>query len=450
MGNIFEKSPYERLTQVQREKLDELFEEILDKISIDYNKDEIQDIQSAVSIMLGRMASRINDRGIFNISKIHPSGSMVEKSSIWKRDAYGETYIEFDFLAVLKDSVDAEFKRSCRGCLILRNPPINMEVLENNYSKSKYFLVRQISKPKTIDYLFLQELTRAVTSSCSCLVAIYGNNLSNCENESDTGMLNTNIWFRRRSQQHEQGCSYCTVEMSTGILRIKNGETFSSYSNSSSQCSLICVWISKIRSLLCYESSTEPISCLPVHIDFLPALELYKRNPTSSLLEHDSFIVPKACNLDCGKLGYRRSSSLLETDFIVNEMTTKHRKCYRLIKYMVQIFGEEYRTKWPQPIIKINNYYVKNIVLRHNNRCAVSTRGHAECVLTMLDELQRAYEKERLDSFYWHMNLHLIGEDLEDYARQIRHFIGKLISVKETDTWDTYRPRLRINDKDVD
>ena len=54
--------------------------------------------------MLERKKTRVNRRGIFNISRIQPSVSMAEKISISKFDI-GEIYLEIDFLAALKPSV---------------------------------------------------------------------------------------------------------------------------------------------------------------------------------------------------------------------------------------------------------------------------------------------------------------------------------------------------------
>ena len=68
----------------QKIRFDGLFKFISSKASVDYNNREMQDIQAAVCAMLSRISTRINERGIFNISGIQPCGSQAEKSSVWK------------------------------------------------------------------------------------------------------------------------------------------------------------------------------------------------------------------------------------------------------------------------------------------------------------------------------------------------------------------------------
>ena len=63
-------------------QLSEIFDAINEKVSVDHNNAEFQDIQSAVNEMLERIVTRVNGRGIFQISKIVPAGSMAEKTSI--------------------------------------------------------------------------------------------------------------------------------------------------------------------------------------------------------------------------------------------------------------------------------------------------------------------------------------------------------------------------------
>ena len=107
-----------RLTEEQKEKLNKYFDIMVDKSSIDYNNNEIQDLQKAMTKMLDRLVTRVNNRGIFTISHKLPCGSMAEKTSIWKietrNDKSVSQYTEFDFLAILK------------GLVVLRlNVPVN-------------------------------------------------------------------------------------------------------------------------------------------------------------------------------------------------------------------------------------------------------------------------------------------------------------------------------------
>ena len=64
----------------QKNKLNEIFEALLTKASIDYSNQEIQDIQAAVNTMLKRVVAKVNERGIFNVSRFDQCGSMAEKN----------------------------------------------------------------------------------------------------------------------------------------------------------------------------------------------------------------------------------------------------------------------------------------------------------------------------------------------------------------------------------
>ena len=56
------------------------------KSSVDYSCNEIEDIQTAVLELMERIVSKINERGLFYISRIEPCGSMVEKAALCKTD----------------------------------------------------------------------------------------------------------------------------------------------------------------------------------------------------------------------------------------------------------------------------------------------------------------------------------------------------------------------------
>ena len=119
------------LSPDQRRRLNRLFEYISSKASVNYNNREVQDIQAAVCAMLSRISTRINERGIFNISGIQPCGSQAEKSSVWKVNSEtGNTYTEFDFLAVLKDTVIIGEEQPCTGCLEVERAPMRIKLLK--------------------------------------------------------------------------------------------------------------------------------------------------------------------------------------------------------------------------------------------------------------------------------------------------------------------------------
>ena len=107
-------------------RLNTFFEEILKTSSVDYGDKEIEDIQTAVLELLERIVGKINERGLFNISRIEPCGSMAEKTTLWKtldkdkvKETTTEKYLEFDFLAILEKTSDIKKIRALRclhGC----------------------------------------------------------------------------------------------------------------------------------------------------------------------------------------------------------------------------------------------------------------------------------------------------------------------------------------------
>ena len=103
---------YPPLESEQREKLEEFFHHITSKAPVDYTNQEIKDIQNAVSIMLERIRTRVNRRGIFNIDRIVPSGSGAEQTSLWKFRNWDHYYLEYDFLSVLKNTIKQYEKKT--------------------------------------------------------------------------------------------------------------------------------------------------------------------------------------------------------------------------------------------------------------------------------------------------------------------------------------------------
>ena len=105
-------------------RLKTFYENILRNAPLNFNNNEIQDIQIAVRQMLERVTAQINTEpeSRFKISHIQASGSMEEKASILKSELYdynGERltkYIEFDYLAIIDLPDDVRLEGSCPGC----------------------------------------------------------------------------------------------------------------------------------------------------------------------------------------------------------------------------------------------------------------------------------------------------------------------------------------------
>ena len=423
MGNCntkhFNGPYYPDLKAATKQKLDELFEEIHDKVSIDYSKQEVVDIQTAVNTMLKRIVSRVNRRGWFKISSIQPCGSMVEKTTVWKfGDWTKERYTEMDFLAVLDYS--PETKRHDLGCgqcieVSGQQMPVRgyteldfLNALDKSHDTSHRkapgcaYCVEASLQSASVedkdeqtekenlalelyhhrywsDLIFWRELNACMFSDCQCFSAEY-----------DESSYRVSYKLSEKIES-DYVCHQCAVDMPTGTLRVN--EAVSVGPAGVANCSLAFRWYSKVKSLSaydkCLQEQDQPMDSLTVHVDFLPALQLKEVN------DHNIFLVPKKCNV-CDRVGtkrkwrkWRKSTCMAEIDYIVNEMLDKHRKCYKIIKYILPRFMK----------FGINWYYVKTIVLNHSRGCSDSSEGCADCVLKMLTELKHAYETETLVSF---------------------------------------------------
>ena len=182
-------------------------------------------------------------------------------------------------------------------------------------------------------------------------------------------------------------------------------------------CTFVFQWTSKAktlctRDLVCLPK-TEKMDNLTIHIDFLPALEVFQSNQqsadvaacsssglvlnqTSSEYEHYCFLVPKRCVVHELAGTWRRSGCRAEIDTIVNKMSDKHRKCYQVLKHLTGFTPAPY---------SFNNYHLKVAILYHNSSCSDSGEDCAECVFKVLDELQHAFETRQLKSLHSQANL---------------------------------------------
>ena len=397
---------YDNLSITEKQKLNSIFEEIVTKAGVDFSNPEIQDVQSAVSEMIERIKTGINERCLFSISRTEVCGSMAEKTAMWKKaNLPNQPYIEFDFLAVLKAACD--IKPCCQECFCVNTPPMNLDVLEK-YIRSLYnsYLKDEPYQKYTVKEHFTKE-TNICLASCGCQEVEYPdqNSWSKYTFEPSSTCSKT-----------QQGCEKCTVDRPTGTLRVKTSVEMGTRVD----CTLIFKWTSKAKTLCTRDwfclSKTEKMDNLTIHIDFLPAIELFQSkqqsadvaassssglvlNPTSIEYEHYCFLVPKLCVV-CDVVEYsgtwRRSGCRAEIDTIVNKISDKHRKCYQVLKHLSRLTP----TLYP-----FNNYHLKVAVLHHNSSCSDAGEDCAECVFKVLDALQRAYETKQLKSLHSQANL---------------------------------------------
>ena len=399
---------YDNLSVKEKENLNSIFQEIVTKAGIDFNNPEIQDIQSAISEMLERIKTWINQRGIFNISRTELCGSMAEKTAMWKLSEDEQPFIEFDFLAVLQAACD--IKPGCQECFYVNTPPMNLDVLEKYY-RSIYnsYLKDEHERKNIVEECFTRE-TNNCLASCGCQEVKY---------QDQNFFLKYTFEPSSTCSKTQQGCEKCTVDRPTGTLRVKTSVEIGGLATGV-DCTLIFQWTSKAKTLCTRDwyclPKTEKMKSLTIHVDFLPAIELFRSkqqsanvaacsssalvlNPTSSEYEHYCFLVPKGCYV-CDKYGYnckwRRSGCRAEIDTIVNKMSDKHRKCYQVLKHL---------TGLTLTLYYFNNYHLKVAILHHDSSCSDAGEDCAECVFKVHDELQHAYKTRQLKSLHSQANL---------------------------------------------
>ena len=417
---------YDHLSVTEKQKLNSIFQEIVAKAGVDFSNPEIQDIQSAVTEMIERIKTGINESGVLNISRTELCGSMAEKTAMWKKSSK-QHFIEFDFLAVLQAACDIE--ADCLECFCVKTPPANLELLKIYYRRlyNSYLKGKIITKDR-LAACFTKE-TNDCLSSCRCLEVDY------MELKTDQDWKTYKFEPSSTCSKTQQGCEKCTIDRPTGTLRIKPSVYIGEIG-----CSLILDWTSKAKTLYALDKrclpEAEKIDNLTIRIDFLPALELFKSkqqsadvatcsssdlvlNPTSSEYEHYCFLVPKHCVLcdrDERKDTWRKSGCRAEIDTIVNKLSNKHRKCYQDLKYLIELLNRN-------ATIDIKSYHLKIAVLFHNSSCSDADEDYAKCVFKVLDELQRAYETGQLKSLHSQSNL-LKQTDISDYK-----YLSKCISI---------------------
>ena len=403
-----EKRGYEQFSVKEKENLNSIFQEIVTKAGVDFSNPEIQDIQSAISEMLERIKTWINQRGIFNISRTELCGSMAEKTAMWKLSEYEQPFIEFDFLAVLQAACD--IKPGCQECFYVNTPPMNLDVLEKYYRILYNSFLKDKGKQKYIVCEYFTRETNNCLASCGCQEVIY-----------ECPELWGEYTFKPSStcSKTQQGCDRCTVDRPTGTLRVKTSVEIGGLATEVHSY-LVFQWTSKAKTLCTRDwyclPDTEKMDNLTIHIDFLPALELFQSkqqsadvaacsssglvlNPTSSEDEHYCFLVPKdcdVCDIEEEKDTWRRSGCRAEIDTNVNKMSDKHRKCYQVLKHLTGLTTSLYR---------FNNYHLKVAVLHHNSSCSDAGEDCAECVFKIIDELQHAWETRQLKSLHSQANL---------------------------------------------
>ena len=441
-----------------------------------------------MNTMLERIRTRVNRRGIFNIASVVPSGSMCERTSLWKFDVLDHVldddddddddeqyYIEFDFLAPLNNLIHQCTKQTaeiectvlaqlnnlihqctkqtaeieCKGCIKIVKPPANLKRVRQCYSDREDEFNAHFLKYKTrISDLFLNEINYCLTSTCNCLsFQCRGRNYEGYE-----------ISLRPSSEDHKHGCGECTVDMPTGTLLVNTTIVIKQSSLGPNKCQLVFQWTSKAKSLSAPDKlllqQPQPVSTIPICVDFLPALESLTPSSSDARQEHDFFIVPKRCNVCRSAYDFdyrwRKSWCKAELNAFTTDMSDKHRHCYQIIKYFSEIQG---------PGRELSSYHIKTIVLRHHTECTDTTDDCVQCILKIYQDLHQAYKTKNLLSYQSNLNIldksYSYSYEMEDsysyemedsYSYEMEEcekYINKLCSVSVTDTWKTFSRKIQ-------
>ena len=306
--------------------------------------------------------------------------------------------------------------------------------LQRRKNREGCFNTETIKEMDMIYKLFLVEKNRCLASLCGCLQV-------RC-NEDDGRY---NILIRPSSVEHEDCCYECCVDMPTGTLHVNTEITIGLNFPGPNKCSLAFKWTSKTKSLSAPDKwllgEPQPISSLPIYVDFLPALESLKSTSSIARDEHDFFIVPKHCNAcddeyndDNYKYRWWKSWCMAEINAFTKDMSAKHRRCYQIMKYL-------------SDLKRVDNYHVKTVALRHHTACSDTADDCVNCVMRMFTDLLLAYETKELLSYQSNLNI-LSRHDVDVIAsaKQRCEFLLNLCSVSVNDTWDTFICRTSMSE----
>ena len=399
-----------KLHMDERSLMNSFFEDILKTSSVDYSCNEIEDIQSAVLELLERIAVKINERGLFNISRIEPCGSMAEKAALWKTDVWNlvkgtnfEKYLEFDFLAVLVKTDDIKMLMPyCKGCKEVHGSLLNntllqkygyIEMLRNSNLKDV-----DINNPKIIHRIFEREVGASIVSLFNCWTD-KGNFYDNCFKYIPGSS------YKRKFYHSSAGCTECSISRASGTLEIAHGPYDTRH------CTLILQWESKSSSLFApvrYNiNQTQNMKRFLIHIDFIAALETLQETQQGDTQTVDTkcFIVSKSCSVCRKDKMWRISGCIEEIKAIKNEFSMKHKKCYMILKYIFQTCGV------------VNNYEMKTVVLHHHTTCTDTSEDMVACVTTILQELRDAYKSCHLLAYCRPVKLPCDSYDLQKHFK---------------------------------
>ena len=139
---------------------------------------------------------------------------MAERTAVWKYDSHtGETYIEFDFLAVLDSSTETKFDYNCGACVGVITSPVDLLALTAHGENEIVCQDSFVNRVK-FDALFWKEINLSLVSSCDC-VALEINYFNPLEPRKVNDV--SYLLMAEENPHSQQGCEKCVTEMPTGI-----------------------------------------------------------------------------------------------------------------------------------------------------------------------------------------------------------------------------------------
>ena len=373
-------------------------EDIVENVSIDFNNAEIQDITGAVDELLQRYVKKIAERGTFGVRRIHACGSMADGTAMWKhhpkyiQDNLGldENYIEYDYLVLLEEPAGLVCKQGCKACKKIEGVELAKTMVDELFSDDEEPPTWLNNSPTIVDKLFHRELCESIVSICKCFsIGEY--------KKIDRINRNDEYTFVQTNADSTQNCDQCMVRRNTGLLHIAT-LTKPMYGTAvePNASSIVLRWESSAKSLFPPDRESfqkdKAVEQLLVNIDFVPAFQIDHSDPSK---ECTFFLVAKRCSLCVVDGSWRMSYSVLETDAILNKLSTNHRKCFKFIKYLSEQVGTINIIGSP-----LNGYHIKTAVLEHSKDCEVSDdHDYMKCVFSIVYHLRSAYSCHYLYSY---------------------------------------------------
>lgn len=182
----------------------------------------------------------------------------------------GESYLEFDFLAVQTECKTIDFFNPRLCCIPVSTLPVNQVPLAQYYDDliARITLIHWGKRRTIIDNVFLQELTWCIAASCDCLTVYHGREFQKATKYAE---------FSFQYKEGKRGCEKCNIDKPTGSMRVSTSVKIDKLQEDGpANCSLILHWISKAKSLYTSLPKRRRMSSVTVYIDFLPAIEVLR------------------------------------------------------------------------------------------------------------------------------------------------------------------------------